>query len=309
MRRFTQTGISANGLLVSRWLRRNLLIVCLLLHPSSSLWADGDNLLAYRLFEAGDFARASEIFTDPAWKGIALYRSEQWWRAAEAFIRASDPVSAFNLGNCYVQLGYFELALEAYQQALAMDPLMDDATHNADLMRQLLAEDEDQNQQGGRQPSGDEIERLDTQNDRPERGSGEGGEEQSETGDSAPTEQSDEPGEQSMNASEDAQAGEGTQAGQQERPDSGENGSGALKGESRDEELGNRPSGGSELDTPAEDSQAAGLRTRLETEQATTQWLNQINHDASLYLQRRIRLEQQRRHAAGQSAPEGGSSW
>lgn len=283
--------------------------LCLLLCPATPLLAAEDNLLAHRLFEAGDYARAGEIFTDPAWKGIALYRSEQWWRAAEAFIRANDAVSAFNLGNCYVKLSYFELALDAYQQALSMDPSLEDAAFNAELMRQLLAVEDEQDRQGGRQPSGDEIERLDTRDDRRERGSGEGGEEQSETGDSDPTQQSDEPGEQSMNESEDAHAGEGAQASEQETPASDENGSGALNGEASDEEAANRASGGSELDTPSADSQAAGLRTALETEQATTQWLNRINHDASLYLQRRIRLEQRRRQAAGQAAPEGGSSW
>lgn len=294
---------------VQQNLLRQWLVACLFLCPTSFLMAAEDNLLAHRLFEAGEYAQAGEIFTDPAWKGIALYRSEQWWRAAEAFIRANDATSAFNLGNCYVQLSYFELALDAYQRALSMDPTLEDAAHNADLMRQLLALKEDRDEQGGRQPSGEEIERLDTEDEQAERGSGEGSEEQGETGDAASAPQSEEQGTQSMNESEEAQAGEGAQASEQETPANNEAGSGALTGEASDEEAANRPSGGSELDTPSEDSQAAGMRTTLETEQATEQWLNRINHDASLYLQRRIRLEQRRRQAAGQAAPEGGSSW
>ncbi|MGQ7843169.1 tetratricopeptide repeat protein [Granulosicoccus sp. 3-233] len=288
--------------------RFSLLLIGLLLHPATQLLADQDNLLAHRLFQAGEYAQASEIFTDPAWKGVALYRSEQWWRAAEAFIRASDPVSAFNLGNCYVQLGYHELALEAYQHALSMDPSLEDASHNAELMRQLLAKAQDQ-QQGGRQPSGEEIGRLDTRDDRQERGIGETGEEQSKAGDSAPEGQPEEPGDLSMNERSQARAGQGAQASEQERPSAQDDGSGALDGEASDAQPASRPSGGSEPDSPTSESQAAGRRTELEKEQATTQWLNRIEHDASLYLQRRIRLEQRRRHAAGQSAPEGGSSW
>lgn len=285
-----------------------LVIICLSSTSSYSPASD-DNLLAYRLFEAGDYVRAGEIFTDPAWKGVALYRSEQWWRAAEAFVRANDPVSAFNLGNCYVKLGYYALALDAYQQALSLDPNMEDAMHNAALMRKLLAEEEQEKQRGGRQPSGDEIERIDSDEQGRDQGSGEGGDEQSQTGDSAADKQNDEQGEQSMNPEQDAQAGNGGQAAEQERQSNNQEGSGAVNGETSDSDPASRPSGGSESDTPTSESQAAGLRTKLETQQATTQWLNRINHDAQLFLQRRIKLEQRRRRAAGQAAPEGGSSW
>jgi len=56
-------------------------------------------------------------------------------------------------------------------------------------------------------------------------------------------------------------------------------------------------------------SQSAGLRTQIEQQQATQQWLNQINHDPYRFLQLRIQLESERRQAAGQSAPAGGSAW
>ena len=46
-----------------------------------------DNAVAYRLFEQKRYAEAAELFTDPAWKGVAMYRSDQYWRAAEAFVR------------------------------------------------------------------------------------------------------------------------------------------------------------------------------------------------------------------------------
>jgi len=94
-----------------------------------------DNLIAHRLFKQERFAEAAEIFTDPSWKGIALYRSAQWWRAAEAFIRADDPQSLHNLGNTYVKLGFYELALEAYLAALKKQTDFEDARFNADLMR------------------------------------------------------------------------------------------------------------------------------------------------------------------------------
>lgn len=270
-----------------------------------------ESLLAYRLFEQGKYAQAAEIFTDPAWKGIALYRSSQWWRAAEAFVRANDPVSAYNLGNSYVQLGYYALALEAYQRALALDPSLDDAQHNADIMRALLADERDEQQRGGRQPDSNEIDQLDVDSPPEQSGKSETGEQSDAEGDNAPGESTDD-GQQTAGTDQQAQAGKGGEAGDQEpRPETDDtDGSGAIDGEPDDAapEAG-RPSGGSDTEAPSTESAAAGLRTSLETEQATTQWLNRIEHDSQLFLQRRLRLEQRRRNAAGQSPPQGGSSW
>lgn len=293
-------------------LRISTLTLCLLCYvvPVTHVEAADDNLLAYRLFNEGRYAQAAEIFSDPAWKGLALYRSSQWWRAAEAFVRANDALSAYNLGNTYVQLGYYALALEAYQQALALDSSLEDAQHNADIMRKLLAEDEQERQRSGRQSSGTEIERLDS-DEADDGGQGEGGEEQTQKGDNAPGESSDD-GTQPIGKEQQAQAGLGGEASDNnQRPDdpNGE-GSGAIDGKAADEDQPDgRPSGGSETDEPREEAAAAGVRTELETEQATTQWLNRIQHNPQLFLQRRLKLEQQRRRAAGQSPPQGGSTW
>ena len=51
------------------------------------------------------------------------------------------------------------------------------------------------------------------------------------------------------------------------------------------------------------------MRASLEATQADEQWLNQINHDAKKYLRKKIDLEIERRRAAGESAPGGGSPW
>jgi len=274
----------------------------------STVAAVDNDLLAHRLYSQGDYARAAEIFVDPAWKGVALYRSSQWWRAAEAFVRADDAQSAFNLGNCYVKLGYYALALDAYQRALSIDPELDDAAVNADIMRQLLAEDDEDSKQGGRQPSGDEIDQLQNDVER-EAGAGEGGEDSESAGKSSPGGSND-TGDDSANAADKAEAGDGSEASERELKDQpGESGSGAVNGQEAERDITNQPSGGSESDQPSDASQAAGLRTTLEGEQATEQWLNRIQHDPQRFLATRIQLEERRRRAAGQSAPEGGSAW
>ena len=279
-----------------------LLIACTV-RPATA----NDNLLAHSLFQSGEYARAGEIFTNPAWKGVALYRTGQWWRAAEAFVRANDPQSAYNLGNCYVKLGFYELALDAYQRALSLNPTLMDAQHNADIMRALLALNDSEND-GAAQPAGEQIEQIETEEDSTDPGSSEGGTEQSEAGNSS-QEQSSSQGDQSMRSQDEAQAGKGGEAGEEKLQSQNPDGGGSVNGMAGDQESQSRPSGGSESDTQIDDSLAAGMRTNLETEQATTQWLNQIQHNSQLFLQRRITLEQKRRRIAGTSAPEGGSSW
>ncbi len=273
--------------------------------------ANDDNLLAHRLYQQGSYAQAGEIFTDPAWKGLALYRSSQWWRAAEAFIRANDALSAFNLGNCYVQLGYYALALEAYQRALSLDPTLEDAVHNADIMRALLSTDDEDNERGGRTPGGDEIEQLESDKTPEDGGDNSEGEQDTEKGESAPGE-SDDAQRQEAQTDQQAQAGEGANASDDNESEDKPEGDGSDITDGKPgepEEQDGRPSGGSDNDEPTTDTAAAGARTTLETEQATTQWLNRIQHDPQLFLQRRLKLEQRRRRAAGQTPPQGGSTW
>jgi len=282
---------------------------------AGSLRRIDDNLLAHRLLLQGRAAEAAEIFTDPAWKGIALYRSEQWWRAAEAFVRADDPLSAYNLGNSYVQLGYYALALDAYQRALSGDPYLTDAAYNADLMRQLLASEGREERSAGRSGHENEIDRLDRDPEAPEPEGGKGEDDESSAPTEAQTPEADtDSGSQDGTATPDG-VGDGgrTQGGGRSNEHAERRGDGrgeAVGGRAGDPDDADRAGGGSESDAPvSSDQEADGLRAQLEAEQADEQWLNRIQHDPVRFLDKRIRLEMRRRTAAGQSAPAGGDGW
>lgn len=279
----------------------------LLAAESESVFAN-DNLIAQRLYNSGRFAEAAEIYTDPAWKGAALYKSAQWWRAAEAFVRADDADSYYNLGNAYVKLGYYALALDAYKAALSKRVSFEDAEFNANLMRQLLAEEEEEGSESALQRQSKEIERVES--DSAESGN---------SGKSDDDESSDE--EKSGEDREGDTDSRGPSPEASSEGDSGEAGSddtlqeenapegGSVKGTESEQDQERNPSGGSEGKERAQDAMAAGLRAKLEAEQATEQWLNQIKHDRIKYLHRRIELELDRRRDAGESAPQGGSQW
>lgn len=281
----------------------------LLLLVSHHLFAANDNIIAHELFSQGNYAQAAEIFTDPAWKGVALYRSEQWWRAAEAFVRANDAPSHYNLGNCYVKLSYYELALEAYLRALSIDPDLKDAEHNAEVMRQLLAEKgNDEVGQQALKSRQQEIDRVESESEE-QTGNAEDGEEQTTPGDNqaGSEDESSQIKKTSADAKDESEGGNRSE--QTTEQQTGEPGADNVQGISDDSEAEERPSGGSEAEAAANDSQSSGLRTAIEQKQATEQWLNQINHDPYRFLQSRIELESARRQAAGQSAPAGGSTW
>lgn len=288
---------------LKRWL---LLLVFL---GVSATPAADDNILAHELYKQGQYAKAAEIFTDPAWKGVSLYRSQQWWRAAEAFVRADDAVSQYNLGNCYVQLGYYELALEAYMRSLSVDPELDDARHNAELMRQILAKksDEESGQQA-LQSRQEEIDNIESESHE-QSGNAGAGEEQTTPGDNKTG--SEEESSTAMASSADAkdESEGGNRSEQTTEQQTGKPGADNVQGMADNSEAQQRPSGGSETDSATAESQAAGLRTKIEHEQATEQWLNQIKHNPNRFLQLRIQLESERRQSAGQSAPAGGSAW
>jgi len=283
------------------------LILCL------TLWAvyahANDNLIAHRLFQQESYAEAAEIYTDPAWKGIALYESSQWWRATEAFIRADDHKSMHNLGNTYVKMGYYALALEAYQMALSKQPDFEDSQVNADIMRQLLSLDKDESGQSALQRQGEEIDRVESEGDEQPGGS-------SEEGSDKPQEKEDN-GEDREGDTDDRgpvpeakAAGDSSEAGSDKTiKDDGSPDGGATKGTESEPMAEDNASTGAEGKDTRSDAQAASMRANLEATQANEQWLNQINHDAKKYLRKKIELEIERRKSAGESAPGGGSPW
>lgn len=281
----------------------------LLLLCWQSSFAVNDNILAHDLFQQGEYAKAAEIFTDPAWKGVALYRSQQWWRAAEAFVRAEDAVSQYNLGNCYVMLGYYELALDAYLRALSIDSAFTDAEHNANVMRQLLAlQSQDESAQQSLQSRRQEIDRIQTENET-QSGASQSGEDQSQPSQSESDAETETPNNIDPSSQASDTNGGGNKTEDTADTPSGEAGADSVEGMSAEPSEQKSPSGGSQSSADSQDAQSSGVRTALEQTQATEQWLRQINHNAFRFLQLRIELETDRRRAAGQAAPAGGSVW
>jgi Ca-activated chloride channel family protein len=130
-----------------------LLLPMLLASPESAhafgwqdLWLTPDQQGA-RALEKGDLESARETFDDPQWKAAATYRDGDYDAAAELY-EENSPQAHYNRGNALAKAGKLDEALKSYQQALEMEPQMEDAQFNRDLVEKLL-----QNQQNQQQSS------------------------------------------------------------------------------------------------------------------------------------------------------------
>lgn len=124
------------GLLLSTDARANLW---------QDLWASKDQQAqaALRQERAAD---AAVLAKDPAIAGEAFYRSGDFDRAGQSWSQLEQADSHYNRGNSMAQAGKFEAAIAAYDAALALDPEMEDAAFNRDLVEKMKQEMEQQQQ-------------------------------------------------------------------------------------------------------------------------------------------------------------------
>jgi Ca-activated chloride channel family protein len=129
-----------------------LLVAGTLVTPEPAMAAGWDDLWmrrdqqSERALEAGEFDRAAQLAEDPLRRGTAHYRGGDYAQALQAFAGTSGPDGAYNRGNALAQLGRYEEAIAAYQQALAEQPDMPDAEHNKAVIEELLRQQQQQQQ-------------------------------------------------------------------------------------------------------------------------------------------------------------------
>ena len=125
------------------------------------LWASKDQQAQAALQQERP-ADAAVLAKDPAIAGEAFYRSGDFPRASQSWSQLEEADSHYNRGNALAQASEFESALAAYDAALALEPDMEDAMFNRELVEQMKQEQEqqEQDQQGesSEDQSGDESE-------------------------------------------------------------------------------------------------------------------------------------------------------
>ena len=88
---------------------------------------------AQRLEDSGDLEAASELYTEPMRRGIALYKDAQFKAAASEFGRVATPDGSYNRGNALLMQGKYDAAVASYDQAILERPDWREAEENRDL--------------------------------------------------------------------------------------------------------------------------------------------------------------------------------
>ena len=125
------------------------------------LWKTADQQASEAL-ENGDAAAAQSLFKDPEWRGSAAYKAGDYESAINEFLDFDNADSHYNRGNALAHSGDLDAAIEAYDQALAMNPEMADAQANKELLEQLKQQQEQQ-QQGSENSEDSESQETDSQ--------------------------------------------------------------------------------------------------------------------------------------------------
>lgn len=115
------------------------------------LWQRHDQQ-ADRALHAGDYARARKLAEQPLQRGEAAYRAGDYATALNDFNASDTAQGHYNRANTLAQLGRYQDAIAAYDQALAKSPAMPDAIHNKQELEKLLKQQQKKQQasnQGG----------------------------------------------------------------------------------------------------------------------------------------------------------------
>jgi len=107
------------------------------------LWLRRDQQ-GQRLLDAERPAEAAERFTDRRWQATARYQTGDYAGAAELFAEGNTAADHYNRGNALARSDAFEAAIEAYDQALDLQPDLQAAQRNKALIEELLRRQQEQ---------------------------------------------------------------------------------------------------------------------------------------------------------------------
>ncbi len=94
-----------------------------------------------RYSDQGQFEEAATHYTDPMRQGVAYFRAGDYDDAIQAFNQDTTAQGAYNLGLAYFQNGDTLAAQLAFGQAVALDPGMEQAQKNVQMLSQIKGED------------------------------------------------------------------------------------------------------------------------------------------------------------------------
>lgn len=182
------------------------------------LWSTPDQRAMQQL-EAGEAAKAAQLFEQPDWQAAAHYRAGDYDQALHALQGQQGPAADYNRGNALARSGQLEQALAAYDAALQGSPEDQDARFNRELVNKLLQQQKaEQRQQRESQGGDDQSQQEQPQQDAGGDSGNENQQQQDEQGGQGSQEQKEQADGSGQGAQQqqDAQGSEGEQDKQQQ---------------------------------------------------------------------------------------------
>ncbi len=236
-----------------------------------SLWKT-PNQQAQQAFDAGDYERAAGLFNDPEWQAAAEYKSGSYEQVLETLKDSDSARTHYNRGNALAQSGRLADAVNAYDEALKLDPNHEDAAYNKAVVEKELEkqqqepqqnQDQNKDQQQESEPSSEQ-----NKQDDPSEESGEETQDQNEQAE-------DQDRQRSSPEPQDIEEGQ----------DGSEQDEGQIQ-EQNDETLD---------DQDEEDAAIQETEPADEAKQASEQWLKRIPDDSAGLLKRKFQYQYGRR--------------
>ena len=275
-----------------------LLPLCLLLPAERSLAFDWDDLWlrkdqqAQRALAAGDAERAAELFENPAWRGTAAYRGNDFEGAAQAFAAQDSADGWYNRGNALAGQGRYDEAIAAYEKSLELMPDQEDAKKNIETVRQLRDQQQQQQSQQGQsqqqneQQDGEDQQQQQNGGDQEQQNQDRQNQQQGQQSSSNPASDPGDPQEQGEPQDQDQENRQGREPQDQDQ--------GSQGNEEQREQPGGRPMAPPDIDTSA-------MQEDIERDQAMQQWLRRVPDDPSGLLREKFRYESRKRQQQGKS--------
>jgi Ca-activated chloride channel homolog len=243
----------------------------------SGLWQREDQR-AWRALHGGENEQARALAQDPAVRGSAAYRGEDYAQAAADFAQADDADAHYNRGNALARAKRYQDAIAAYDEALKRAPEMEDARANRKAVEEFLQQQKSESE--GESESGDPSQSPSSQQPGEPQES-----EQKSSGDTEASEQAEGESSQQANGEQQADSAPAEPGDEAQQEQAQQQFSEEMK--KALEEAGDEPA-----------QQASGDPRKAEQQQAVEQWLRRVPDDPGGLLRRKFALEHQRRRRA-----------
>jgi Ca-activated chloride channel family protein len=236
-----------------------------------SLWLTEDQQ-GYKALQQGDAEAAQGLFENPQWQASAAYKNQDYKTAVEQYSQGKSADDSYNLGNALARSGDLDGAIKAYDQALKIQPDMDDAIANRQLVEQLKQQQQNQDQSGDPQDQDGESQDQDQQQSQSQQ--------QSEDQQQSESEQQQNTGEENQSAEQEQEQEEQSKAASDEE-------------QSKEEQ--------SEEQQSKQQSEEDSLKEQQQME--LQQWLRRVPDDPGGLLKQKFRYQSQQRASEQRNPP------